>query len=392
MDQDQILKQVEWLDEERRRDKDNLAKQEERILALEGSLDAAHKEIKDLSGEITRLNTIITRMDRFDEALSQHRVEFNQQLEEHDKDGKKREEEIEKVRRVEMRAVDSSIAEMRKELENIAGIKLALQARVDEELRLGRSIDEVRTKIKDMRRSEEDNLRTYKLIEDGRRQDSKRLVDLQGEAAALRKRQDENRGKIELVTSNIKKIEARLNELVTMETERRDAQATFLDRQALLQVERDRTWKEWQTRFDTVERQASDVESQLQAMDATHRNVKRTQESIDELAGRVERRMNEITEMQRLSEERFRQEWVTFKADDQKRWTNYTLTQEEQRGETGRNLEKLGERVTHLEDGLQELHDLLYQANDYTEKRLQSLLTMVHDWVEEFEHSLGHVR
>ena len=40
---------------------------------------------------------------------------------------------------------------------------------------------------------------------------------------------------------------------------------------------------------------------------------------------RFDRRLNEITEMQRLVEERFRQEWVSFKADDQKRWTNYTL-------------------------------------------------------------------
>jgi chromosome segregation ATPase len=392
MDQDQILKQVEWLDEERRRDKDNLAKQEERILALEGSLDAAHKEIKNLGGEITRLSAIIARMDRFDDALSQHRVEFSHQLEEIAKDGKKREAEMEKVRRVEMRAVDSSVADIRKELESIAGLKLGLQARIDEEMRLGRSIDELRTKIQDMRRGEEENLRTYKLIEDGRRQDSKRLVDLQGEAVALRKRQDEDRGKIEVVSSNIKKIEARLSELTTMEAERRDSQASFLDKQAMLQVERDRIWKEWATRFDMVERQSSGVESQLQAMDATHRTVKRAQESLDELTQRVERRMNEITEMQRLSEERFRQEWVTFKADDQKRWTNYTLTQEEQRGETGRTLERLGERVTHLDDGLQELQDLLYQVNEYTEKRLQGLLALAHDWVEEYEHSLSHIR
>jgi chromosome segregation ATPase len=392
MDQDQILKQVEWLDEERRRDKDNLAKQEERILALEGSLDAAHKEIKNLAGEITRLSAIIARMDRFDDALSQHRVEFSHQLEEISKDGKKREEEMEKVRRVEMRAVDSSVADIRKELESIAGLKLGLQARIDEEMRLGRSIDELRTKIQDMRRSEEENLRTYKLIEDGRRQDSKRLVDLQGEAVALRKRQDEDRGKIEVVTSNIRKIEARLSELITMESERRDSQASFLDKQAMLQVERDRTWKDWVTRFELVERQSSEIESQLQTLDATHRTVKRAQESVDELTQRVERRMNEITEMQRLSEERFRQEWVTFKADDQKRWTNYTLTQEEQRGETGRTLERIGERVTHLDDGLQELQDLLYQVNDYTEKRLQGLLSLAHDWVEEYEHSLSHIR
>ena len=119
------------------------------------------------------------------------------------------------------------------------------------------------------------------------------------------------------------------------------------------------------------------MDSSLQTLDATHRSVKRSQQAVDELAQKVERRINEITEIQRLSEERFRQEWVTFRADDQKRWTNYTLTIEEQRSEAIRQNEKLAEKVILLEDTLQEIQDLLQQANEQTEKRLQSLLAMV---------------
>ena len=99
-----------------------------------------------------------------------------------------------------------------------------------------------------------------------------------------------------------------------------------------------------------------------------------------------------MAEIQRLSEERFRQEWVTFKADDQKRWTNYTLTQEEQRGEVSRQNEKLNDRVTQLEDSLQEIQDLLRQMNEQTEKRLQSLLAVAHDWVSAYERSTGRSR
>lgn len=392
MELEQILKHVEWLDDERRKDKDIIAKQEDRLISFEGNLDAAHQQIRELSTEITRLSAVISRMDHFDEALMQQRIESNKQIEDLEKQAKKREEELEKVRRVEMRAVDGSIAEMRKELEPISGLQRGLQARIEEENRLAKLIDEQRVKIQDIRRSEEEYSRTYRLLEDGRRQDSKRLVDLQGEVSALRKRADEQRGQTDVLNANFRKIETRLNELLTIEEERRDAQASFMDRQALIQVERDRVWKEWQARFETIEKQAAEVEVQLQNMDATHRTVKRSTEALEGLTERVERRINELTEMQRLSEERFRQEWVTFKADDQKRWTNYTLTQEEQRNETFRHMEKLGERVTHLEDSLQELQDLFYQINESTEKRLQGLLALTHEWVAAYERSFGRVR
>jgi hypothetical protein len=187
-------------------------------------------------------------------------------------------------------------------------------------------------------------------------------------------------------------LETRVNELVTIEGERHDLMTNFLDKQAVTQVDRERIWKEWQARFDTIEKQAVDIESQLISLDTTHREVKRTQTTLEELTQRVERRISEITEIQRLSEDRFRQEWVTFKGDDQKRWTNYTLTQEEQRNEAIRQYDKLVEQSTHLEDGLQEVNDLLQQANELVEKRLQAILAMAHEWVNTYERTMGHSR
>jgi chromosome segregation ATPase len=385
MEFDQVLKQLEWLDEERRKDKDIIAKQVDRITALEGNISAAHQQIKDLNGEITRLSAVVSRMDDFDTALLQHRTEVNRQIEEQDKQNKKREEEMEKVRRVEMRSVDTTIAETRQELEAISGIQRNLQARVDEETRLARQIDELRTKIQEIQRSEEEYSRTYRLIEDGRRQDSKRLVDLQGEASALRKRSDEQRGQMELVSANLRKLEGRLTETLAQDSERQEAQDAFIEKQALKQVEFERTWQEWQAKIEKTDRQTSDVEKQFQSLDSTYSEVKRLKESIEELQGRVERRVNEITEVQRLAEERFRQEWVTFKADDQKRWTNYTLTQEEQRNELSRNLEKMGDQLTDLDLSLQEVQDMVQQVNEETERRLQSLLSIAHDWVAAYE-------
>jgi len=392
MDIEQVSKQVDWLDDERRKDKTRLGALEERLAALEGNVTPLPHQIKDLGGEITRLGALTARMDHFDDTLRQQRIESKQYDEELERQFKKQQEESEKLRRVEMRALESSLVELRKELDPMQEIKRSLKARVEEESRLAKLIDEVRARIDTMRRSEEEYTRTYRLLDDGRRQDAKRLTDLQGEMAAVRKRFDEQRGRVELNSTTIKKVETRINELAVIDTERRESQAAFLEQQALLQVERERVWKDWQARFETIENQTKDIESNLQQLDTTNRAVKRSQQTVDELAQKVERRINEIAEIQRLSEERFRQEWVTFKADDQKRWTNYTLTLEEQRGESLRTYERLAERVTRLEDEIQEVQDLFQQINEQTEKRLQSLLGIAHEWMASYERSAGRTR
>jgi hypothetical protein len=392
MDIDQLSKRIQWIEDERRKERDSFALLNNRITAAEGGVSAVREQIQELAGEITRLAAVVTRMDQFDNNLVQLRQDSRQQIEDLDKETKRREEEAEKVRRVDIKALDLTLNELRKEVEGIPKLEKSILARMEEENRLRRLIEETQQRIETLRRDEEDYTRTYRLLEDGRRQDAKRIVDLQGEVMALRKRGDDQRGQAELAIVNMRKIETRLNELVAVEAERRDAVASFLEKQTLTQVEREREWKEWQSRFEIVQRQAADVEAKLLTLDATQRDAKRAQGILEELTARVERRISEITEIQRLAEDRFRQEWATFKADDQKRWTNYTLTQEEQRGEISRQYERLDDRSTHLEDSLQEMEDIVQQANEESGKRLQSLLALVHEWTATYERLMGNSR
>ena len=389
MELEQLQKRLQWIEDDRRKEKDALAMLESRLTALEGSLAAPQQQVKELAGEVTRLSALVTRMDQFDAAMLQSRQDAKRAIDELAKDNKIRSDEAEKVRRVEFRSFETNLAELRKSLEVLPKFEKGLQVRSEDIAQVRRMVDELRAKIDSVRTEEQEYTRTFRLLEDGRRQDAKRIVDLQGEVTALRKRQDDQRGQTELLNNGQRKIEARLTELATVEAERREAMTSFLDKQALTQVERDRTWKEWQTRFETVEKQARDIESQILSLDATNREVKRSQTAVDELTQKVERRINEITEIQRLSEDRFRQEWVTFKADDQKRWTNFTLTQEELRGEISRQFDRLVERSTQMEDELQEVKDLLHLANEQAEKRLQSLLAMAHEWVTTYERTIG---
>jgi chromosome segregation ATPase len=392
MDDNQILKRIEWLDDERRKDKTTLSLIDDRTNELVERTQPLPKKLNDFEGELTRIKTILGRIDQFDETILQLRVEVKESLDALEKEIIKREEEGAKVRRIELRAIDKSVADIRKGLTPLQELQRGLQARIEEEKRMNRSLDDLVVQIDAVKRGEEEYLRSYRLLEDGRRQDSKRLLDLQGEVATLRKHMDDQRGRMELSTTGFKKLETRLNELVSVETERRESQAKFLEEQSLVQVERERAWKAWEAKLDTIVEQTADVEMNLQTLDTTHRDIQRSQQALEELTQKVDRRINEMTEIQRLAEERFRQEWVTFKADDQKRWTNYTLTQDEDRGEVTRQTQKIADRVTDLEDDHQIVQDTLRQIIEQTDQRVQSLLVVIHDWVSKHDRSLGRER
>ncbi len=389
MDLEQIINKLEWLDDERRKDKTVIATLEERVAALENMTSTQLQHIKELSGETARLSALIARFDQLDSAIATLRVEFSRSIESIEKQRSEHEREMEKVWRGEMEALNKNVGELRKLQEPITELKKGLQARVEEELRLSRLIDEFSKKFEENSRADEEGRRALRLLEEGRRQDSKRLTDLQGETTALRKRQDEQRGKLDLIEDSLRKQELRIGELQAAENERRQTQMAFIERLNLQSVERDRIWKEWETKFSDVEKLSADLQAHVQTMETLQRSIRRSQEGLDETAQRFERRINEITEMQRLVEDRFRQEWVLFKADDQKRWTNYALIQEENQRELGRQYEKLSERLAILEDLSRELQDTLHQIAEETQKRLQDLASTAQQWLEDYERNFG---
>jgi len=387
MDFEQIIKRIEWLDDERRKDKSLISSLEDRLLKYEGSIAPLMQEVKAVANDVSRIQAVITRFDQIDAAISQIRVDFPRSIEAIEKQRLEKEREIEKVRLADQESVSQSISNVRKGLEPIPELKKDIAARAEEEKRLVRLIAEVDKKVLDSKRSDDEYRRNLKLLEENIRQDSKRILDIQGELSAVRKRVEEQRGKVDLSNEALRRIEMRQNELVNAEVERKQSQTAFIERQSMIQVERDRIWRDWQTRFEIIENQALNLDAQLQALDATQRSVKHAQENFDEITQRFERRINEITEMQRLVEDRFRQEWVSFKADDQKRWSNYMLTNDEQIREIAKQFEKISERLIQVEDSTQDFRDMIQQILQTTQKRLQSALSFARDQNNEFNES-----
>ncbi|MDP2994286.1 MAG: hypothetical protein Q8N46_04090 [Anaerolineales bacterium] len=389
MEFEQIIKRLDWLDEEHRKDKSTIDVLTQRASNLEGDLKTANKKIKELTTQMSHLSTAAARIEQYDTALTRQRTELVKHIDNLDKKRQDQQPEIDKRYQIQFDGINKSIADLPKTKEPIAEIKRELKARADEETRRNKLSADWEMRLQAMVKTVEDIQRAQKAAEEPRRQDVKRLADLQGELSAARKRLDASREKNDLFTDSIRRIETRLNEILANETERRQAQANFIETQARSQVERDHTWKEWEERLNSLRKQSETMDRNQQDWEVAQRTIKRTQETYEEIVQKFERRINEITEMQRLAEDRFRQEWVTFKADDQKRWTSFTLSQEETHKDTRSGLPKIEERLTALEDLTQTQQDVLQQTKDANEQLFQGMLAQLHELLSAYERIMS---
>lgn len=387
MEFEEIINKVQWLDDQERKDKIELGELGGRLTSLATNISALSQQLKGLSQQVNDISVAAARMEQFDQILAKHRVEVAKSIETTEKNAARREQEATKLHQAEMEEYRKIIFDLRTA---VAGEQTARKDRTHEDQRRAMTLQDISTAVEAAVRLSKEAQEALKVTEETRRQEARRLADLQAELASVHRRADDAREKSTLNADGIRNIENRINELLQTESTRQERHTALLQQQALQQVERDRAWKEWQEKYDIFRAQAGNVETQVAAFDDAIRAAKQAQEAYDGLNQRLERRIAEIGEIQRLADERVRQEWIAFKADEQKRWSGHTLSQDESVRELRKDLDKIEKRVAAMDDLTQTMQDQLHQTTDTTEKQLQELMNLSQDWLTAYERIMGH--
>ncbi len=389
MEFEQIVKKLDWLDEQQRKTKLDFGDQGGRLASMEAILNGLTQQMKSLNQQINDLMPMPARINQFDQIMIKQRADLGKMIETAEKNGRQREQENAKLQSSQIEDLRKRIIELGK---SITVDESSKKDRAREIQRLGTTVQEIRTSVDTAVQQGKDTVEAHKLFEESHRNDGKRLMDIQAELASVRKRADDAREKVSVHADSIRNMENRINQLLETESTRQEQQTAFLQKQSMAEVERERAWKEWQEKYEGVSQKAASMEAELATVEEAIRAAKRAQEVYDDLSVKLERRIAEVGEMQRLGEDRVRQEWVAFKAEEQKRWTAYSLTQEESTRELRKDMDGLEKRVTALDDVAQVMQDQLHQTSEATEKQLQELMNVAHEWLTAYERIMGHVK
>ncbi len=392
MDLQQLSKTVAWLDDERRRDKQEITALHERLNGLAGENAALNRRLQQLETALAATNTQLQKYAKYDDILDNYRKDILRQLEELEKRRLESEREDERLRRIERESVSKSLAEMRKSLEVIARLERDVQARKEEETRIARLMAELQKKVGDFNKLVDERNRAITLVEEGRRQDAKRINDLQAEMPEVRKRAEEGRTRVEVVEDIARRTEARIAELFLGESERKTVQAQWMEQQSITQAELTRAWNDLRVRVEAALENLNEYAHRVTQYAEANREIKRAAEDYQQAAALLERRINELAEIQRLAEERFRQDLAAFLSDDQKRWTTHMLLRDEQWREHDRQYQKHLERLEALEGVMAQLNSSLERMQALDLNRMQALLNVVRELAAEYDQEFARMR
>ena len=388
MEDDELLKRLEWLDAERRKDRQVISDLVDQVNGLQEIINTQKRELSNTRKDLKNNAVGFVKLNEHEEKLARQNVDYQKSFAELEKRLNGIEKTNDAHRRDDRDIVNNRLLELKNEIKVLNELKKDFQSKGEDEYRLNQKIEGLAKQLSDVMLKDEELQRFQKITENNNRLESKRITDLQVELSTVRKRIDEEQAAHDVQKEFLLKLEGQINDLANREKIRNQDQVAFIENQSRQMVERDNLWKGWQEKIDQMHSMAASLQKQLLELDSLNREVKQAQSDFDAINDRLERRINEITEMSRLSEERFRQEWIAFKADDQKRWTNYSLSQDESQRESDREVTKIVERVLSLEDTSQRLADSVQVINEETEKRIKSLLALANEYLSSYERTV----
>jgi DNA repair exonuclease SbcCD ATPase subunit len=349
MDLTQLSQMVTWLDEEHRRDRDEIAKLDQRLQGMTIENQEQARRIQDLEGRLANTQAQLSRFTQMDQALQQLKNEVTVLMTKETEARLQTERENDRARSGERETVARAIAEIRKELPRFGRIDEELVTRRAEDQRLGEMILALRQSVNSVGKDLDERTRTLPYVIEQRVQDNKRIAAVQAETVELFKRTDTVPGKLAILEERIQRLERDLEKIRPVPDVLRREQQVFIEAQKLGEVERNRQMEQWEVAF--IEQKKA-IESQIVRMRefaAQYEASQRALRSLEEFQGQILRGQKQVSELQRLAEERQRKELAVWLAENEQRWKKELLRWEYATQEQQKATAKIVERFPPIE-------------------------------------------
>lgn len=375
MELQQAFRMIEWLDEERRRDKNTIAKLEERLLQQQELIEQLTRNLNGMENQQATMRSQFMPAERSTEIIEQMRTEMHQLVESIEAKRLAAERETERRQEYQREMATRPLREIVERIDKIEQNMEDLAAARAERDRVATALSLVQQRLDDVSKKSEDPERRVTLLEEQRRQDNRRISDLQAGLPELQKAIDNIKLKAERIEALSLANEKRVIETQNAERARREELQAFTDQQSLIMQQRDQQIKELSRSVGAYDEEIRRSLERLESWSDTYRQMKKIVGDFERIGERLERRINEVSEMQRLSEERFREEWNDWIKDDQRRWKQFTLTNDEawrsheqEMAAFRKTVDEARDRITPLQNSLDRLWKLEEaRANLYLE-------------------------
>ena len=379
MDLEKALLRINQLENEVMALKKTISSQSTKTNNLDEKISSFLENVRDQKKDVDRLGMAVSKVGHVDETIAQLRKDMNRKIEETESHLVDESKMRVNLQQDEIKNINQYIVKIKEEV--IVEVNQKLKNQSEDAARVLQKAKEIEASVMAKIQSDDEVKSSINMLKRELSQFKKKLDSVTVEVSTFKKRQDEIRQKQDELVNNIRTYDSRMTEIVATEVDRTQSYNKFIEQQTLVQRDRDRVWKEWQQQIAETTQQVYRLIPELQKQQL---EMEKSKSSFEEVTQRIERRINEVTELYRLMDEKIRQEWETYKSDSDKKWANISVIQEEKQDGLTTQLDKIKERMLVVEDSTHEMQDVLVLMSKEIQKGMQGLMNMVNGWMDAF--------
>ena len=380
----QLAQQIKWMEDERRKDKAQIATLQERVAgqALEITENARRLQETDLA--LKAAQATVARLLNTDRVLEEFKADIVSMINRLDEDRKKSEREMERIRNLSLETLQRQINEVKVEIPRIGKIEDELPTRRAEEKRLAELVVRLQPQIDAAVQLAEERTRGVPYLEEGRRQDVKRLLTVEQETTSHLKKIDLLAGKLQVLEDALGKLPPRFEPLALRLSDH-DKQLDDLrsgDFRLQQQV------KSFDSIVNQLRDQVVDYTSVLNKLREQALINQRAEAELNSFQETLRMRVAEISEVERLFEERVKKQFDDFLAEFEKRWGKLEPRMDDRWHEHERVHRAQDERVERLEGAPAPLQEQITVLRNDHDRFLAAFIDAVTDLVETNKNTL----
>ncbi len=360
MDIAQLAQMVNWLDEEHRRDRAEIARLQQRIESQSADIIEQARRIQELEGRLAGTQGQLTKFNQIEFAIQNTKMELTGLVERNEETRVQTQREVERSRLSDRELLSREIGEVRRELPRIGRLEEAIEIRAVEDERLSELIMGVRNQIGGLAKEIEERTRQIPFLAEQRTSDTKRIAQLQQETVELFKRIEAVAGRIPVLDETVRKTAQEMDKLPPLIDALSEEQADFMERVRVMVVDREQVIHRWQDTIEEQKSMISQVYERVQGFGQQVEIARRSVQEIQEFKDLIIREQSQVQELQRLAEERFRREMDEFREDFEKKRRKGDLRQEHLWAEQDKFNREVVERFPPLHHDLK-VHEMLIQ-------------------------------
>jgi chromosome segregation ATPase len=388
MDLLQLTKLVQFIDEERRKDRVLIAQLQEQVAGLMQEAEARTRYAQSLETALNELKLQVMRALGWTSANEQLRQEFAQVIERIEDQRAKAERELMRTRQIEIESLTRQLNELRKEVKPYAGYAEQIEARKAEEGRLAELIGRLQLQVMDLDRRFSQPTTQIAFLEEQRRQDAKRVSALEQEIAELKKKIEQLPPKLLLLDEAIRRKENEIEEAAKL----LEAQSQLIETQRMADVRRERQFAEYAEIIEKLKLRAEEVSQQVIGYVQLREEVKRELAALPDFKERLEVRINELFELQREAEERAKRAADAFREQIEKEWRLFAIAQDEKWFDRDRRYSELEPRVAELEDELPKFQPQISALIELLEAFAKAYAEAGREWLAESNRLIDQIK